>query len=136
MTNLFSTLCVLTEILSRVHVKGGKKSRNDFKSGTLFGRLRSDSAASVAAKGLSNTIHSFIHSDASLPKHQAHSSFSLDFSSRWLIIEVCKSRNTTVSAAISGCDQQTVSVTSRTLKLCHYVNYYVMSRPFPAFYWK
>ena len=52
-TNLLSILCILTEILSLTHAKGGKKrGHNDFKFGTLIGRFLSDGAASIAAKGL------------------------------------------------------------------------------------
>ena len=34
---------------------GGKKSLNDFKFGTFIGRFPSDSAASIAVKGLTST---------------------------------------------------------------------------------
>ena len=48
-------LCILTEILSRVHVKGAK-SHNGFKFGTFIGRFPSDSAANMAVKRLKKTI--------------------------------------------------------------------------------
>ena len=48
-TNLLSTLCNLTEILSSAHAKGGK-SRNGFKLGTFTSRVPSDGAASKAVK--------------------------------------------------------------------------------------
>ena len=50
-TNLLSTLCSLTEIISSAHAKGGK-SRNDFKLGTFTSRVPSDGAASMAVKEL------------------------------------------------------------------------------------
>ena len=39
--NLLSILCILIEILSRVHAKGQKR-RNDFRCGTPVGRFPSD----------------------------------------------------------------------------------------------
>ena len=49
--NLISVLCVLIELLSRVHEKRGK-SHNDFKFGIFVGRFPSDDAASMAVNGL------------------------------------------------------------------------------------
>ena len=43
--------CILIEICSRAHAKG-KKDRNDFQFGTFVGRFPSESAASMAVKGL------------------------------------------------------------------------------------
>lgn len=51
LTNLLSTLCVLTELLLRVHTKG-EKGLNNFKLGTFSGRFPSYDAASMAMKGL------------------------------------------------------------------------------------
>ena len=51
LTNLFSVLCVLTEVLSQVHAKG-EKAFNNFRFGTFSGRFPSDGAASRAVKGL------------------------------------------------------------------------------------
>ena len=51
-TNLPSVLCILIEILSPAHAKG-EKSLNDFKFGTSTGHFPSDSATSMAVKGLS-----------------------------------------------------------------------------------
>ena len=50
-TNLLSTLCILTEILSPAHAKG-EKSLNDFKFGTFTGRFSSDGTPGMAVKGL------------------------------------------------------------------------------------
>ena len=50
-TNLLSILCILVEVLSRVHAKSGK-SLNDFKFGTSTGRFSSDGAISRAVKRL------------------------------------------------------------------------------------
>ena len=47
MTNLFSVLCILIEILSR---EGWRL--NNFEFGIFIGRFPSDDAASLAAKGL------------------------------------------------------------------------------------
>ena len=44
-------MCILIEVISRVHAKGGK-SFNDLKFGTFIGRFPSDPLASMAAKGL------------------------------------------------------------------------------------
>ena len=44
-------LCILIEVLSCAHAKGGK-SLNDFKFGSFIGRFQSDGAASMAVKGL------------------------------------------------------------------------------------
>ena len=52
-TNRLSVLCILVEVLSRVHANRGK-SLNDFKFGTSVGRFSSDGAASTAVKGLGN----------------------------------------------------------------------------------
>ena len=51
-TNLPSVLCILIEILSPAHTNG-EKSLNDFKFVTSTGRFPSDSAISMAVKGLS-----------------------------------------------------------------------------------
>ena len=51
LTNLLSILCVLTEVLSLLHGKGGK-GLNNFKFDTFSGRFPSDGAASMAVKGL------------------------------------------------------------------------------------
>ena len=51
-TNLLSVLCVLIEILSCAHTKGGKKGHSDLKFGTFIGRFQSDGAASMEVKGL------------------------------------------------------------------------------------
>ena len=51
-TNLFSKLCILVEILLGAHAMGGLKSLNDFKFGTFTGRFPSDGVASMAVKGL------------------------------------------------------------------------------------
>ena len=48
---LHSALCVLVDVLSRVHAKR-RKSLNDFKFGTSVGRFSRDGAASTAVKGL------------------------------------------------------------------------------------
>ena len=53
LTSLLSTLCVLTGVLSRVHVKG-EKGLNNFKLGTFSGRFPSYDAASMAMKGLNS----------------------------------------------------------------------------------
>ena len=50
-TNLFSILYILVEVLSRAHVKSGK-TLNDYKFGTSIGRFSSAGAASTAVKGL------------------------------------------------------------------------------------
>ena len=50
-TSLHSILCTLIEILLCAHVKG-KIGFNNFKFGTFNGRFKSDSAASMAVKGL------------------------------------------------------------------------------------
>ena len=50
-TNLLLILYILIETISCAHAKGGK-SLNDFKFGTFVGCFPSDSAASVAVKGL------------------------------------------------------------------------------------
>ena len=55
MTNLLSTLCILAEVLSRAHAKGGK-GLNDFKFGTFIGRFQSDCKASMAVKGLISSV--------------------------------------------------------------------------------
>ena len=52
-TNLHSILCILIEILSFAHGKGGK-GLNDFKFSTFIGRFQSNGAASIAVKGLKN----------------------------------------------------------------------------------
>ena len=52
-TNLFSVLCILTEILSRTHAKVGK-GLNGFKFGTFVGRFQNDEVASIAVKGLTS----------------------------------------------------------------------------------
>ena len=54
-TNLPSTLCILIEFLSCVELcEGGEeeKSINNLKMDTFIGRFKSDSAASMAVKGL------------------------------------------------------------------------------------
>ena len=51
-TNLPSVPCVLKEVLSRAQAGRRKKTRNDFKFGTVIGRFPSDDAASMAVKGL------------------------------------------------------------------------------------
>ena len=61
-TNLFSILCILIEIFSRVHAKvgggsGGGRIFNDFKLGTLIGRFSNDG---VAVKGL-NAFWQCVH---------------------------------------------------------------------------
>ena len=50
-TNLFSILCSLIEVLSCGQAKG-EKGFNDFKFGTFMGRFQSVGAASMAVKGL------------------------------------------------------------------------------------
>ena len=50
-TNLLSVLCILIEVLSRAQVKGEKGLIN-FKFGTFTDHFLSDSAASMALKGL------------------------------------------------------------------------------------
>ena len=56
-TNLLSVLCILIEFLLRARAKGagwvGVGSLNDFRSGAFIGLFPSDSAASMAVKGLS-----------------------------------------------------------------------------------
>ena len=49
-TNLFSILCILIEILSRAHAKG-KKSLKGFEFGGFIGRFPSNRAAGIAVKG-------------------------------------------------------------------------------------
>ena len=49
--SLLSILCILIEVLSRAHSKGGK-SLNDFNLGTFIGSFLSDGAACTAVKGL------------------------------------------------------------------------------------
>ena len=51
-TNLFSKLCILIEIPSRVHAKE-EKSLKKFKFGTIIGSFSSDDVTSIAVKGLS-----------------------------------------------------------------------------------
>ena len=50
-TSILSVLCILIEIFSPAHAKGGKKL-NGFKFGTFIGRFPSGGAASMAVKGL------------------------------------------------------------------------------------
>ena len=50
-SNLFSTLCILIEILLCAYAKE-RKSQNDFKFGTFTGHFLSDGAESMAVKGL------------------------------------------------------------------------------------
>ena len=50
--NLLSILCILIEVLSGVHEKGGGGGLNDFKFSTFIGRFPSDGAASMAVKEL------------------------------------------------------------------------------------
>ena len=50
-TNLLSILCILVEVLLRVHAKR-RKCLNDFKSGASTGRFSSGGAASTSVKGL------------------------------------------------------------------------------------
>ena len=50
-TNLLSVLRISIEVPSRAHAKRGK-SRNNFKYGTSVGRFWSESAASMAVRGL------------------------------------------------------------------------------------
>ena len=50
-TNLFSVLCILTEVLSRAHAKE-EKSLNNFKFGIFIGTFSSDDVTSIAIKGL------------------------------------------------------------------------------------
>ena len=54
-TNLPSLLCILLEVLSRAHAKGGK-GLNDVKFGTFIGRFQSDCKASMAVKGLISSV--------------------------------------------------------------------------------
>ena len=54
LTNLLSTLRVLTEVLLRVQTKG-KRGLNNFKFGTFSGRFPSDGDANMAVKGLSSS---------------------------------------------------------------------------------
>ena len=52
-TNLFSVLCILIQILSHAHTKGAKKKKkNGFRHGAFIGRFLSDGAASMAVRGL------------------------------------------------------------------------------------
>ena len=50
-TNLLSILCILIEILSKVHA-WGKKSLNGLRFGIFIGRFPSEGAASMVVKGL------------------------------------------------------------------------------------
>ena len=51
MTNLFSILCILIQVLSRAQAKGAQRL-NNFEFGIFIGRFPSDDAASLAVKGL------------------------------------------------------------------------------------
>ena len=62
-TNLLSVLSSLIEILFMYSREGVKKSYNVFKFGTFIGRFPSDSAASMAVKGL---MYSYIWNTFSL----------------------------------------------------------------------
>ena len=50
-TNIISVPCILIEVLSHAHAKGGE-ILNDFKFGTFIGRFPSDTLANMAVKGL------------------------------------------------------------------------------------
>ena len=54
-TNLFSVLRILIEILSRARAKGGNRL-NDFQFGTFTGHFPTDAAASMAGKGLNKEV--------------------------------------------------------------------------------
>ena len=49
---MLSIMCILIEILRRVHTKGANKSLNSFKLGDFKVRFLSDGAPSMAVKGL------------------------------------------------------------------------------------
>ena len=61
-TNQFSALCILIQILSRADAKWAKKL-NGFKFGTFIGHFPSDGVASMAVKGL-NTLCNLQHFSA------------------------------------------------------------------------
>ena len=50
-TNLLLILCILIEVLSPAHAKGGK-SHNNFKFGTFIDCFSSDDVTNMAVKGL------------------------------------------------------------------------------------
>ena len=60
-TNLFSILCILIEIISHIHEKGEKQQQHldGFKFGTFTGRFLNDAAVSMAVKRL-NLHHVYL----------------------------------------------------------------------------